>query len=281
MSNPSSMPLRALDDVVDVPPNAVDLFPDKVGPHIFHLADRDIILKVAYCENMAEVEAMRFVSSHTSIPVPEVHEAYRRNGIVHIFMTKINGKPLGETWSTLPENKKAYVADQLRGYIKELRDLRGDFYGALWKEPCEDTFFSHLCLATPGNKRYGPYKSRVEYNHGLVEALTNSRPGGQLGEPETELIAKISTMAEDAIVFSHGDLHLDNILVDKDSKIVGIVDWGSASFSILGREFFEANLRARNKDWIKLLANIFPEDAKAEYDILKELDRSLVLYSGF
>jgi hypothetical protein len=62
---------------------------------------------------------------------------------------------------------------------------------------------------------------------------------------------------------------------------MAIVDWGSAGFSIPGREYLEAKLRARQPEWIKLLDDIFPEDAKADYDILKELDRALVLYSGF
>lgn len=88
-------------------------------------------------------------------------------------------------------------------------------------------------------------------------------------------------MTEDVIIFSHGDLHLKNILVDADCNITGVVDWGSAGFSIPGRDFLDANLRARKLDWITMLADIFPEEVKVEYDVLKELNRALVLYSGF
>ncbi|KAF2248947.1 kinase-like protein, partial [Trematosphaeria pertusa] len=213
--------------------------------------DRGAILKVGRGVRMAEAEAMRFVSSRSSIPVPEVYEAYEKNGTGYIYMSKAEGLQLGEMWSSLSDDKRAYVADQLRGYVAELRDMRGNFYGALWNQPSADIFFSHLCLKTHDDKQYGPFKSRTEYNQGLVEALTNSRPGGQLGESENSIVAKISVLTEDAKVFSHGDLHLDNILVDGNCKIMAIVDWGSAGFSISGREYLEANLRARQPEWIK------------------------------
>ncbi|CAI6334355.1 unnamed protein product [Periconia digitata] len=230
---------------------------------------------------MTEAGAMQFMSSHTSIPVPEVYEAYEKNGLGYIYMCKVEGSQLGETWSSLSDDSKAYVADQLQGYVRALRDLRGDFYGALWNQPSQDIFFSHLCIKTHDNKQYGPFKSRTENNQGLVKALVNSRPGGQLGESENSIIAKISALTEDAKVFSHGDLHLGNILVDGNCKIMAIVDWGSAGFRIPGREYLEANLRARKPEWIELLNDVFPEDAKTEYHILKELDPTLVSYSGF
>ncbi|KAF2473388.1 kinase-like protein [Lindgomyces ingoldianus] len=281
MADSLSPPSGSAQDEAEIPLDAINLFPRKIGPRIFHLPGRGAILKVGRSVRMAEAEAMRFVSSRSSIPVPEVYEAYEKNGIGYIYMCKVEGLQLGETWSSLSYDKKAYIADQLRGYVTELRDMRGDSYGALWNQPSADIFFSHLCLKTHDNKQYGPFKSRAEYNQGLVEALTNSRPRGQLGESENSIIAKISALTEDAKVFSHGDLHLDNILVDGNCKIMAIVDWGSAGFSIPGREYLEANLRARQPEWIKLLDDVFPEDAKAEYHILKELDRALVLYSGF
>lgn len=282
MSNsPPSSPLPPLEYEAEIPLNAINLSPRTIGPKIFHIPDRDVILKVGKGVKLAEANAMRFVSSQSSIPIPEVYEAYEKDGVGHIFMSKVNGRQLGEVWSTLSVSEVAYIANQLRGYVKELWEIRGDFYGALWNQPCEDIFFSHLCLATSGNKQYGPYKSRKEYNQGLIEALINSRPRGQFGELEKKLMAKISGLTEDAKIFSHGDLHLDNILVNDNCTIVGIVDWGSAGFSIPGREFLEASLRARNPNWIKTITEVFPEDAKAEYDILRELDLALVLYSGF
>ncbi|KAL1591486.1 hypothetical protein SLS60_011878 [Paraconiothyrium brasiliense] len=280
MADPPSPPGRIRDEA-EIPPSAIDLFPRKFGPRIFHLPDRGAVLKVGKSLKMAEAEAMRFVSSRSSIPVPEVYEAYEKNGYGYICMRKVEGVELGETWSSLSDDKKAYVADQLRGYLRELRDMRGDFYGALWNQPSEDIFFCHLCLTSHDNKQYGPFGSRVEYNQGLVEALTNARPGGQLGESENSIIAKISALTEDTKIFSHGDLHLRNILVDGNGKIAAIVDWGSAGFSIPGREYLETKLRARRPDWIKLLDDIFSEDAKADYHILRELDQALILYSGF
>ncbi|KAF2118759.1 kinase-like domain-containing protein [Lophiotrema nucula] len=281
MSNPPSPPPLALQDEANIPPNAISLFPHKIGPQLFFLPDRNAIMKVGRGVKMAEAEAMRYVSSHSSIPVPTVYDAYEENGVGYIIMSKVGGQQLGEVWSSLSDDEIVNVKNQLRRCLQELQGLRGDFYGALGLQPCEDIFFAHLCLTTSGKKQYGPYSSRLEYNQGLIAALTNSRPGGQLRELEQNLVARISALTEDAKILSHGDLHLDNIIVDHNCNIAAIVDWGSAGFSVPGRDFLEANMRARNPEWIKALADIFPEEAKAEYDILKELDKALVLYSGF
>lgn len=49
-------------------------------PSIFHLPDRNQILKAGQRVHMVEAEAMRFVASRTSIPVLHVHEAYETAG---------------------------------------------------------------------------------------------------------------------------------------------------------------------------------------------------------
>lgn len=182
-------PPVSIHDEAEIPLNAIDLFPHKIGPRIFHLPDRGAILKVGRGVRMAEAEALRFVSSHCSIPVPEVYEAYEKNGIGYIYMCKIEGLQLGETWSSLSDDKKAYVADQPRRYVREFLNMREDSYGALWDQPSAD-IFSHLCLKSRDNSQYGPFKSRIEYNQGLVEALTNSRPGGGLGEQKIASLPK-------------------------------------------------------------------------------------------
>lgn len=61
--------------------------------------------------------------------------------------------------------------------------------------------------------------------------------------------------------FSHGHLHVDNIIADIIPKISDIVVWGNAARKF-GRENFNAELRLREPEWIKHAGQQFPEAAK-------------------
>lgn len=47
---------------------------------------------------------------------------------------------------------------------------------------------------------------------------------------------------DDCKIFSHGDFHLYNVLVDESLKVTGIVDWQAAGFSINEWDYLEARL---------------------------------------
>jgi hypothetical protein len=63
---------------ITVPDGAIELYPRPMGPKIFLLPKEDRILKVGISVKLSEAEAMRFVASKTSIPVPAVHDAYEQ-----------------------------------------------------------------------------------------------------------------------------------------------------------------------------------------------------------
>ncbi|KAH7062606.1 kinase-like domain-containing protein [Macrophomina phaseolina] len=230
---------------------------------------------------MAEAEAMRFVASRASIPVPHVYEAYEKEGIGYIFMSKVEGQTLVKVWKTLSEDDRAVVVNQLRGCVLPLRDLRGEFYGALWNRPCEDIFFHHLCIAKPEDQKYKHYKSRKEYNEGLVQAFHNSCPTGSLSNTDKNLAQDIITLDEECKIFSHGDFHLYNILVDESLSVTGIIDWQGAGFSINEWDYLEAMLIARNPAWIQASAEIFPKESQVHYKTFNAFNQALVAYSGF
>ncbi|KAF2214177.1 hypothetical protein CERZMDRAFT_11284, partial [Cercospora zeae-maydis SCOH1-5] len=216
---------------------------------IFALHDENIILKVGPSVEMCEAEAMRFVARETRIPVPEVIKSYMEDGNGYIFMSRLEGEPLGDCWAQLSPDLRSVVVHQLAGYLQELSSLHGDFYGALWHQPSKDIFFMHLPFRSE-QVRYGPYHSRQQYNEGLIKALENSTPTASLAGLEEGLIDKLMNNNDDTKVFSHGDLQPMNVLVDKSTgRITGILDWESAGFSIRGREYYEAKARARSEAW--------------------------------
>lgn len=73
---------------------------------------------------------------------------------------------------------------------------------------------------------------------------------------------------DDYNIFSHGDFHLYNILVDESLKVTRIVDWQAAGFSINERDYLEARLRSRgDQNWIQALVEIFPTVTSSLQDL--------------
>jgi hypothetical protein len=138
-----------------VPDGTIELCPRPMGPKIFLLPKEDRILKAGISVKLSEAEAMRFVASKTSIPVPTVHDVYEKEGNTYILMSRVHGKPLGEVWGSLCTEQKAAVVRQLKHYMAELATLPGDFYGALWESPLADIFFHHFLFRNE-KIQYGP-----------------------------------------------------------------------------------------------------------------------------
>jgi aminoglycoside phosphotransferase len=223
---------------------------------------------------------MRLLASKTSVPVPRVDRVGQRGDSGYILMSQIEGEPLADVWTSLPPNARASIIQDLRGYIHEWRALRGDYYGALGHQPCQDIFFKHFPMRQKSKIDYGPYKTRSEYNAGIKSALQMSRPPGTIDKRDEALLHRIRSLKDPIIVFTHGDFHLDNILV-KEGKIFSILDWGTSGYSIKDREYYEARSRARNPEWKAALDLMFTgEIDMGTYSILEQLDKELVVYSG-
>ncbi|KAK7524378.1 hypothetical protein IWZ03DRAFT_23546 [Phyllosticta citriasiana] len=286
-ADPGARPLLS-EDMPSIPEDAIDLFPRKLGPRILWLPSSQAILKKGPMVRMAEAEAMRFVRPRTKAPVPEVYQAFVRDGIGYILMERMRGLPLEERWKDLDPARREKVVSELREYVQEWRQLRGEWFGtlaagssaavaeeanaeteagAMEEEegeemdldedddvddaespviytpgvgrggPCEDLCFKHLCLASPSGsesggsrgggglgdvdgseQRYGPYRTKSEYNSGVVKVLRNSRPQGHLSGADQKLAARILANDGEDKVWTHGDFILANILVEVDEK---------------------------------------------------------------
>lgn len=224
---------------------------------------------------------MRPIASQTSVPVPRVDRVGQRGDSGYILMSQVEGQPLADVWKSLPPETQASIIRDLRGYIHEWRALKEDYYGALGYQPCQDIFFKHFPMRKGPKIDYGPYRTRGEYNTGLGSALQMSSPPGISDERDEALLHKIESLKDPAIVFTHGDLHRDNILV-KDGKVSGILDMDCSGYSIKDREYYEARTRARNQEWKIALDSMFTgEIDTTTYSISEQLNKELVVYSGF
>ncbi|KAF2171471.1 hypothetical protein M409DRAFT_50907 [Zasmidium cellare ATCC 36951] len=249
------------------------------APRIYTIDNTNHVLKAGSSVKLSEAEAMRFVSRTTNIPVPQVHESYILTDHGYIYMDHVHGRPLSQIWAHLSPDQRGSLVSQLREIFKELSSLRGDFFGALWNQPSLDVFFIHLPFLDV-KLSYGPFKTRLEYNRGLVDALRNARPGNFLDDLDQDLVEQLHRLTDDTKVFSHGDLHPGNILVDEQThRITGIIDWEGAGFSVRGREYFEAKSRARNLEWSAALDEIFDEEERKPFELFQQLNQALTRYT--
>jgi aminoglycoside phosphotransferase (APT) family kinase protein len=174
-----------------------------------------------------EVEAMRYVQQHTTIPVPyviEVHQTEEEDEEEDWFlMEKLGGVQLDMAWSNLDSAAQARTISQLKSYLAELHALRPPtspgWMGSCSRGPAYDHRMDSM-------KNCGPFESVNEFHDmfmapaGPVFPHLIPRSRHQLPDDD-----------DDDIVFVHGDISWENILVDAATgHVTGIIDWEMAGF---------------------------------------------------
>ncbi|KAM0806485.1 putative Aminoglycoside phosphotransferase domain-containing protein [Seiridium cardinale] len=180
----------------------------------------------------------RLVRERTSIPVPRVLKSFKQPEpeISVIFMEYVDDDPLDQAWDTFNQDQKQHIIGQLRCYLDELRQIKGEFIGSVDGSVCCDQIFANRA------HDYGPYESEEMFRSGIIESLRacDANPAW------TEVVAGfIGAMPKhDQVVLTRGDLVPGNILV-KDGLVFGIVDWEMAGFFPLYWEYTKAHFFCR------------------------------------
>ncbi|KAL9025696.1 MAG: hypothetical protein Q9196_005525 [Gyalolechia fulgens] len=192
------------------------------APSHLRLINPTTVAKFGDSISLTEAESMRFIRSRTSVPVPKVIDAFVLQDTKHvcILMEYIDGQPLYEVWDTYSKMQKEHVISQLKGFMEELRQIKGSSIGPVDGTYCVEQFFDGEDQAT-----YGPYESETAFNDGLVRALE-----ARGRNTWTAVVARfIRAMPPHSIVFTHNDLAPRNILV-RDGNVVAILDWEFSGF---------------------------------------------------
>ncbi|EJD48189.1 hypothetical protein AURDEDRAFT_61386, partial [Auricularia subglabra TFB-10046 SS5] len=152
-----------------------------------------------------EALTMTYIAQNTSIPVPRVQAVLRYKGKSRyeyaLIMDYVRASE--RTWSKLSPTDRANVAEQLAGYISELRRLVPPRPGRV--------------EAVDGTACTDP-KTNVAVKPGTVDEFHR-----QLGHELRIHGRQYRTM------FCHADLTWHNILI-RDGKIVSILDWQSGGW---------------------------------------------------
>jgi aminoglycoside phosphotransferase (APT) family kinase protein len=157
---------------------------------------------------------MRFVATHTKIPVPGVLFTFRWYDDRYIAMSRVPGKNL--KWKKLSSVEQNNVLCQLAAYFSQLcsipaspKSVIGSVLGGPFYDP--RVYFVDIS---------GPYRDEEHFYRQLrrldpIEAV-----------PE---IVRAVHRESHPFVFTHNDVAPRNIMVDGD-RVTGIIDWERAAW---------------------------------------------------
>lgn len=221
-----------------------ELCPGKGGARIVHI-DSGTLVKYGHGVRLAEAEAMHLVSTSTTVAVPNLISAYVLDDICYIIMSFEEGKLLSSFWTQANEESREKVIANLRDAVNQLREIKGTYIGGLGKTTCRDPIFD----AWWGDKpiEYGPFESESFFNEGIIQALRNRFPPNPRPiDPESPRYVSeyinhqtVRSLKGHQIVFTHGDLRPDNVIVKPDCSVV-IIDWGLSGYRPEYWEYFRA-----------------------------------------
>lgn len=175
----------------------------------------DIVVKSGRRVHLDGSEALR-LAAQLNLPTPRIHSAHSTiDGFTAIRMDFIPGQPLDKVWSTMSNKQKENIVTQLRDILIAMRSLPPppDHIGACGGGPAQD-------LRRHMDYTGGQFPDELSSNMFILDLLKAT--------PNAIRTAFVNRFHQrrHLIVFSHGDLGMQNIMV-LDNQISGLLDWES------------------------------------------------------
>lgn len=241
----------------------------------------------------SEALTMRMLTKNTSVPIPMVHafDASMQNplGCPFILMDYVNGRPLYEKWfnDTAFKNGEELEAfrtrtlETLANSMAQLTQFTHNQSGSLSFNAQGDVYGLRPArvydAATMHNNLYvdeasddlpfrdiGPFFDLRDYLQYMVDRHRPSSEGFGIGLYRM-LVLFIEWLPEDYVkapfVLAHPDFDLQNVLVEEDGTVCGLIDWDgvAAEPRYLGCESYPKWL---THDWDPFFYNFDAENGK-------------------
>ncbi len=166
----------------------------------------------------AEVEAMRLVSEHTSVPVPAIRGVDFSHGIIpndYFLMDFVDGVPLNKLRGVLDADKIDAIDRQVGRYLREINAIRGTGFG----------YFN--------DPRYGTWREAfADMITGLLDDARDADVKLPRDIDDLQRILPTFYPLLDAVtdpVLVHWDLWDGNVFIDPETgRITGIIDFERA-----------------------------------------------------
>ncbi|KAL1847948.1 hypothetical protein Plec18170_008362 [Paecilomyces lecythidis] len=239
---------------LDLPPDeeVIAVISKRMGRLVLEY-DFSLVTKSGHAVLPAEAEAMKLVSRHTSVPVPEVLFATFRPGYGKITMSLIPGSCLEDTWDTLDESAKESICLQTWEFIARLRTIpRPDNLEGLYQCLADGSPSRDAMLADLENPPR-PLMNDSELRARIYERYLHC--GGRRYEHELPDMLPRSEHS----VFTHADIAPRNIMVDEQNKVTGILDWEWAGWYPDYWEYAQIMRPAFYGDWSRWMDRTAPQ----------------------
>ena len=204
----------------------------------------------------SEVDTMRYLSAHTSVPVPEIFLVCKDangNGVgaPFILMQHIPGQDLYKLWPSLSAKHKMYAVWQIAEVVAQLGALEFEAIGSLMEctgggpegsgeMQTKVGELIHTIDRSPhmSSDKRGPFQSTTDYLVAFVNCLRRAVPISRHGDLD-EIQECIKTFLENEEVddfrspfgLEHAEFDGENMLFvvgeggDDAPKLSGIIDW--------------------------------------------------------
>lgn len=195
---------------------------------VFKCSAEIVVKAIRNMEHYTEYTTLQYLDLHRSnFPAPKPLGLLRMSGISLIFMSHMRSVPLGEVWHTLDSYQKTSLSNQLNTILADLRTLpfiEGTPLGGVAGEGCRDLRRHVRTSETP-----------ITSLEGFETFLfSSSHPGGDVFVKFLrQMSPSFTSRSGPRIVFTHGDLRPDNIMVELANNkymVSGILDWEYSGF---------------------------------------------------
>jgi aminoglycoside phosphotransferase (APT) family kinase protein len=206
----------------------------KIAPNVTRLTKGTILKRGDAKYLRLEAEATRYVTLHTSIPVPAVYDFWtEEDGRACLIMEYKDGQTLHRHWRHLSVDQKMTVMRDLRGFLDELHNLPQPHPKGMIGSVSGGVFFD--CRLSRQQFLCGPFDNEAAYNDWHISTFKFF--GDQHSPTKLQLRQLRDEMPNDhQITFTHGDITRGNILIRVDGEgasdvsIVAVLDWEQAGW---------------------------------------------------
>lgn len=218
---------------------------------------------------IGEGQCLWFLKKHTHVPVPELFGWRLSNGQVFLYVQYMQGDSLDSVWDDMDDEDRLRIAKEIQRAILSLRRIKrpeqqaqhSSTIGQIGGQPLRDWLFEY---DMPDGA--GPYDSLYGF-HKAFGSLASMTKEDKVSADHPDLGGLFK---DRNIIFTHGDLAQQNIIVSKDAphRLLAIVDWHQSGWYPEDWEFLKARRVAYLRGaWVQqYLPQILPEpDSDYEY----------------
>ncbi|TDL19448.1 kinase-like protein [Rickenella mellea] len=207
---------------------------------------------------IAEADAMRYISSHTTAPVPSVVDAIPVPTGAFIVMTGLPGTEMFDRLQRMSTSELALLAQDLKASFEQIRSLPPPTSGPRVSGFGGGNFRCFRIDSDP----IGPFATEGDFYQYIYEhAWATERE-------RLEHIAQKVHSTPYKLCLTHNDLAPHNILLDGNNRLSGIVDWECCAWM---PEYWEYTRSCYVRDgytqWLHLMGEVFgtwPEELAVE-----------------